>query len=140
MSRHQPTGPVPATAAASVSRPPDTRVAASTTTARHLDSAALGQPSLGKPAAEMLVLLQRLAVGVETLHNEVRRVADHLSPEPCDVVGTPYIAKRLACTTVWVTDMARNGQIPKNCIVPGTGSGKPWKFYRRGIDEWLGKR
>lgn len=107
---------------------------------QHQPSDTTSQKPLIEPLAEMLALLERVAIGVETLGIEVRRVADHLSPEPGDVVGTPYIAERLACTTVWVTDMARNGQIPKNCILPGTGNGKPWKFHRRGIDEWLRNR
>jgi hypothetical protein len=84
--------------------------------------------------------LERIAAALQDLVDVGRRIASRVAPEPPDVVGTPYIANRLACTTVWVTDMARNGQIPKNCIVPGTGNGKPWKFYRRGTDEWLDRR
>jgi len=68
------------------------------------------------------------------------RIADHFDPPPPDVVGTPYVADRLACTTVWITQMIRSGEIPSSCIVPGTGHGKPWKFYRRGIESWMESR
>jgi hypothetical protein len=30
--------------------------------------------------------------------------------------------------------------VPKHCLVKGTGSGKPWKFYREHIDRWLDSR
>jgi hypothetical protein len=68
------------------------------------------------------------------------RIADALSPGQPAVVGTPYVAGRLGCTTVWVAEMARKGEVPRGCVVPGTGSGKPWKFYRAKIDDWLASR
>lgn len=96
------------------------------------------------PAAECLPrlvnLAERLAIGVEGLLAVATRLAEHIVPEAADLVGTPFIAERLGCTTVWVSDMARNGVIPKACIVPGTGNGKPWKFHRRRIENWLDKR
>ncbi len=61
-------------------------------------------------------------------------------PEPADIVDTPYVAQRLGCTTVWVAEMARKGEIPKNCLVPGTGNGKPWKFRREAIEHWMASR
>lgn len=70
----------------------------------------------------------------------LKRIADHLAPVPSELVGTPYVAERLGCTTVWVTEMIRNGQIPQRCVVPGTGDGKPWKFVRTRIDEWIKNR
>ncbi len=96
------------------------------------------QPDELGPA--ILAMLGRIAVALEVLCKESRRIADHVAPEPGDVVGTCFLAKQLGCTVVWVAEMARNGQIPKNCILPGTGSGKPWKFFRRRIEEWLNKR
>ncbi len=57
-----------------------------------------------------------------------------------DVVDTSYVAQKLGCTTVWIADQARSGAIPGSCIVPGTGHGKPWKFYRLRIDGWLRER
>lgn len=70
----------------------------------------------------------------------LRRIADRLDPPPPDKVGTPYIADRLGCTTVWITELIRKKDVPANCIVPGTGNGKPWKFYRDRIDRWLKER
>jgi hypothetical protein len=74
---------------------------------------------------------------VESVTAELKRIADHFDPPPPDKVGTPYVAQRLGCTTVWITEMVRSGEIPIACVVPGTGCGKPWKFYRVRIDEWL---
>jgi hypothetical protein len=76
----------------------------------------------------------RVAVALQALARAQR-------PElPASVVGTPYLAERLGCTVVWAAEMARNGEIPKCCIVPGTGNSKPWKFYRERIEDWLNKR
>lgn len=77
---------------------------------------------------------------LENLAEETRRLANHVSPAPGDIVGTPFLAKQLGCSVVWAGEMARNGQIPKSCIVPGSGNGKPWKFYLARIEEWLNKR
>jgi hypothetical protein len=74
------------------------------------------------------------------ISTDLGRIADALSPAPTPIVGTPYVAERLGCTTVWVAEMVRLGQVPKNCIVAGTGNGKPWKFHRGKIDEWLASR
>ena len=68
------------------------------------------------------------------------RIANHFDPPPPDVVDSVYIAKKLGCTTTWVADMARNGTIPASCLVPGTGNGKLWKFYRSKIEKWLEER
>lgn len=85
-------------------------------------------------------LLERLVIAVEAIAASQKRIADHFDPPPPDIVGTDYISARLGCTAIWVTDMARNGQIPKSCVVQGTGNGKPWRFHRHRIDEWLAKR
>jgi hypothetical protein len=68
------------------------------------------------------------------------RLADSLAPPPREIVGTPYVAHRLGQTTTWIADLARQGRIPAKCVVPGTGNGKPWKFYRQRIDDWLEAR
>lgn len=60
--------------------------------------------------------------------------------QPPDLVGTRYIADRLGCTATYVTQLVQKHEIPSNCIVPGTGNGKPWKFIRVRIDEWLKRR
>lgn len=80
--------------------------------------------------------LERIALGLEPL----TRIAAALDPSPPDIVGTHYVAERLGQTTVWISEMARQGVIPANCIVPGTGNGKVWKFYRDTIDKWLANR
>jgi hypothetical protein len=89
---------------------------------------------------QTLALLGRFAAAMEALLGESRRVADHVVPTVGEVVGTPYLAKHLGCSVVWAAEMARTGQIPKYCVVPGTGNGKPWKFFRERIEEWLIKR
>lgn len=69
-----------------------------------------------------------------------RKMADRNHGKPPELVGSPYIAERLGCTTYWVTQMVRRGEIPSSHVVPGTGSGKPWKFYRVRVDAWLKRR
>ncbi|MDA1214269.1 MAG: hypothetical protein O2955_17305 [Planctomycetota bacterium] len=47
----------------------------------------------------------RLLEGVERIADALERLADHFAPRPADIVGTPYVARNLACTTVWITEM-----------------------------------
>jgi hypothetical protein len=77
---------------------------------------------------------------LQTFVDDFHRLADKLAPVPTQMVGSKYVAQRLGVTTVWVAEMARNGAIPKSCIVPGTGTGKPWRFHRQRIDEWIKDR
>jgi hypothetical protein len=77
--------------------------------------------------------LQRIA-------DSISRLADHFDPPPPDIVGTPYVATKLGCTTDWIAMMVRDGQIPASCLIPGTGDGKPWKFRRSRIDGWISRR
>ena len=70
----------------------------------------------------------------------IERIAVHIVPEPLAIVGTDYVAQRLGCTQTWITDQTRRGEIPKHCCVEGTGNGKPWKFHRRKIDQWIKSR
>lgn len=72
--------------------------------------------------------------------HHLKRIADALNPPPPDIVDSVYVAQRLGCTTTWIADQARSGDIPRGCIVPGTGRGKPWKFHRVAIDEWIACR
>ena len=69
--------------------------------------------------------------------SSLKRIADHVDPPPPDIVDTTYIADKLGVTKVWVAQMALDKLIPPSCIVPGTGNGKPWKFYRSRIDPWI---
>ena len=91
-------------------------------------------------AIALIELLERVATALEAIQTSSGRIADQLAPDPAEIVGTPYIAKLLDCTTVWIADMVRSGAIPKSCIVPGTGNGKVWKFYRKKIETWLETR
>lgn len=87
--------------------------------------------------------LDRIALALEQIAqrlDSVPRLVDAIAPAPSAIVGTPYIASALGCTTVWVAEMVRLGQIPRDCVVPGTGNGKPWKFNRSQVDEWLRSR
>ena len=70
----------------------------------------------------------------------LERLANHFDPPPPDRVGTPYVADRLGCTTDWIAIMVREEEIPRSCIVLGTGNGKPWKFHRSHIDRWIENR
>jgi predicted DNA-binding transcriptional regulator AlpA len=71
---------------------------------------------------------------------QLGRIADHFDPPPPDIVGTPYVATKLGCTTDWIAIMVREGQIPPSCVIQGTGNGKPWKFRRSRIDQWIEQR
>lgn len=77
---------------------------------------------------------------IASIAEDIRRIADHLVPPPSAYMDSPELAQRLGCTTTWVAEMARDGRIPKSCIVVGTGNGKPWKFHRAHIEKWLAVR
>lgn len=77
---------------------------------------------------------------VHSIAENLARLADHFAPQPADIVGTPYIARQLGCTTAWITQQIKEGRLPDHCIVAGTGKGKPWKFHRRHIDQWIKAR
>jgi len=93
-----------------------------------------------EPSAQILVRLDRIAVALEDLVEQSHRLANHLVPIPGSIVDSPFVASLLGCTVTWVSEMARSGKIPKGCIVPGTGNGKLWKFYRERVEEWVNKR
>jgi predicted DNA-binding transcriptional regulator AlpA len=84
--------------------------------------------------------LQELVAVLRQTEVHLSRLADHFDPPPPDIVGTPYVADKLGCTTDWIAMLVRDGEIPVSCLVPGTGNGKPWKFYRARIDEWIERR
>jgi predicted DNA-binding transcriptional regulator AlpA len=68
------------------------------------------------------------------------RIADAIAPEPEAIVDSRYVANKLGCTTTWVSEMVRKGDIPRSCVVVGTGNGKVWKFYREKIEAWIASR
>ena len=80
---------------------------------------------------------ERYLMVLQDIAESLRRLADAATPDPGEQVGTPYVAKRLGITPIYVGQMAREGKIPKSCVVHGTGDGKPWKFLRERIDRWM---
>lgn len=82
----------------------------------------------------------RVANALEGIYATLVRLADHLAPDPDKIVGTEYVAAKLGCTPTHVARLARDGEIPPSCVVPGCGDGKPWKFVRVKIDNWLAAR
>ena len=104
----------------------------------------------------VVAALERLAVAVEKiahaldninrspqlniLADSVERLSAHFTPAQSEIVNSGYVAGKLGCTTTWVSEMTRAGRIPRKCVVPGTGKGKLWKFYRRKIDAWMESR
>lgn len=93
-------------------------------------------PNAAIESGDSLALLRTL----ERIERHLGRIADHFDPAPPDVVDSTYLARRLGCTTTWIAELARRGEIPASCIIPGTGNGKPWKFLRSRIEEWLVRR
>jgi len=90
--------------------------------------------------ASMLTMLERIATALERIADSHHRLEDHFVPMRSSLVGTPYVAQQLGCTTEWITEMIRSGEIPHQCVVPGTGNGKPWKLYRDRIEKWIASR
>lgn len=74
---------------------------------------------------------------IVTIAGALTRIADHFNPPAPDIVDSVYVSQKLGCTTTWIADLARNSRIPASCLVPGTGDGKPWKFYRAKIETWI---
>jgi len=77
---------------------------------------------------------------MERLTAALERIADRLDPPPADIVDSRWVADRLGCTTTWIADMVRSGEVPGECLVPGTGNGRPWKFHRTKVEAWLATR
>lgn len=80
------------------------------------------------------------ADALTSIAEDVRRLANGLIPAPQDVVDSRHVADVLHCSTAWVSCLVRAGEIPKRCIVPGTGNGKPWKFHADEITAWCKSR
>jgi hypothetical protein len=84
-------------------------------------------------------LAQALATW-QNIDASLRQIAEAMAPEKPAKVGTSYVAGRLGLTTTRVAQMAADGTIPGDCIVPGTGNGRLWKFHQDRIDSWLKSR
>ena len=84
-----------------------------------------------------------LTVLVEALVNHTAAIGNlvaTLAPEVPDLVGTDFIARRLAVSKQWVGTMAERGDIPRHCIAPKVSGGRIWKFHREKIEAWLRER
>jgi hypothetical protein len=108
-----------------------------------------GHAGLGEHTLELAAALTRLADAVENLGSAgdlatvaagIARLADHFAPAPSDIVGSEYVARKLGCTTTWIAEMVRKGEIPRSCVVQGTGNGRPWKFHKARIEAWIARR
>ncbi len=86
------------------------------------------------------VEMLKISTFMERLSSNILRIANKIDPPPPDIVDSGYVAQRIGCTTTWIADQARAGDIPRHCIVPGTGGGKPWKFHRSRIEAWISSR
>lgn len=84
--------------------------------------------------------LATIAEALTRIADAQTRIADHLVPPPSDYLDSTELARRLGCTPTWIAKMARNGTIPKNCIVAGSGNGNLWKFHRGYIENWIENR
>lgn len=85
---------------------------------------------------QSLSVMTQIAIALENIEERLAgftATADHK-------VDSSFVADHLGCTTVWIAEQARSGRIPTNCIVPGTGYGKPWRFYRSKIEAWIKTR
>ncbi len=101
---------------------------------------------LAGPLAELVAVaarqeanVARLVEGQTRLADSAGRLADQLAPKQDKIVGSRYVADRTGLTTTRVVEMARTGYMPPSCIVPGSGMGKPWLFYKDRIDDWIAK-
>jgi Helix-turn-helix domain len=77
---------------------------------------------------------------MEKLMAVLERIANRIDPLPADIVDSRWVAEKLGCTTTWIADMVRSGELPRDCVVVGTGNGRPWKFHRTRVETWLASR
>ena len=82
----------------------------------------------------------RLINAIEEMATDISRLANHFDPPPPNVVDTQYVASEMSVSIAYVGELARKGEIPTNCLVPGSGEGKCWKFYRSRITKWIASR
>ncbi|MFL5240569.1 MAG: hypothetical protein ACJ8FY_00540 [Gemmataceae bacterium] len=80
---------------------------------------------------------RREEIAATRIAESLERIANALAPAPAEIVGSQYIAERRGITTTYVAQMARQGVIPKACIIAGSGDGNYWKFDRKKIDQWI---
>jgi hypothetical protein len=86
------------------------------------------------------VLAELLVAPLTSVAADVGRIANRLDPPPPDLVDTGYVAEKLGVSTKRISQLALAGELPAAAIVPGTGEGKPWRFYRSKVDPWIETR
>ena len=98
-------------------------------------------PSPPLPPPDVGSVLDSIQGALESIATDIKRIATKVAPGPeREIVGARYVADALGCSTQWIGEQVRTGSIPKSCIVPGTGKGKPWKFNKAQIDKWIKTR
>lgn len=85
-------------------------------------------------------LAELIAGPLASVATDVRRIANQLDPPPPDLVDTSYVADKLGVSAKRISQLALAGEVPAAAIVPGTGEGKPWRFYRSKVDPWIETR
>ncbi|QDT59501.1 hypothetical protein SV7mr_20080 [Stieleria bergensis] len=93
-----------------------------------------------KGSGRLHSILERLVIAIEENNRQIQRIADHVNPPKRASVTSSYVAERLGRSVRWIGEMARNGQIPKSCICPGSGDGNYWRFWKDRIDQWIEER
>ena len=93
-----------------------------------------------KGSGRLHSILERLVIAIEENNRQIQRIADHVSPPKRASVTSSYVAERLGRSSRRVRDMARDGDIPKSCICPGSGDGNYWRFWKEKIDRWIEER
>jgi hypothetical protein len=87
---------------------------------------------------ELVAVTARQADSLARQADSVGRLADQLAPKQETIVGCRHVADKLGLkSTQAVAEMARTRKIALSCVVPGTGNGTPWQFYRDKIDAWI---
>ena len=83
----------------------------------------------------------KIAAAVTSIDRSLARIADHFDPSPADIVGSRLHreAARLH-QSLGRGDGAPRARFRNRCVVQGTGNGKPWKFHRQKIEEWINNR
>jgi hypothetical protein len=97
------------------------------------------EPAVRASLGDILASLKDIAASQQIIAESLQRLADAKAPAK-EKVGTGYVADRQDYSTQYVAQLARDGEIPATCLVPGTGGSKPWKFFRKEIDAWIARR
>src|SRR4051812_18763580 len=91
-----------------------------------------------EPINTLLHFLATIATAVVSVAKDagdiatsLRRIAEAQPPAEGEIVGTPHVARQWGGkTTQYIAQLATKGIFPSDCIVPGTGNGKQWRFFK----------